>query len=266
MNSWMWLLALAMAGCGVTRPAPTETAGDTGTASPTDGFVVRTVLVDGYLVENGSVTVRATVEHPDGAVAVREGSLQTPLGAAYAAFTRQSDDTWALDLTWSTVNATEPITFTGGGDSRAMVAVFEDDGGDVARFDVSVGLSCPADACSGVCVSLADDLDHCGVCERACLACEAGVCARFTGCIDLLGIGDDTLNDVCTAEGGSPMVLNLRDTPLKEDRVTAMDLFDDTACASAVSGWVESDEAFDLPLFSTWADNWGSMRAVCAVP
>jgi hypothetical protein len=164
------------------------------------------------LTEGGSVTFTAVVRDGQGVDDVIGGTLGSPGGRTYAAFSTTAEEgAYQLTLGWSTISDTEEIAFDTP-ESRTFVARFYDQAGHEVSAETSVRLYCEDArhvACGGHCTDLRDDVDNCGSCGRRCdelldgASCQGTECVGQTPC----ALSEDltsttTCDDVCGDLGG----------------------------------------------------------------
>ena len=117
-----------------------------------------------------TLTISALVTDPDGVDDLIGGTLKSPAGASYGAFQTSEGSSYELTVTWSQLNAVQPIVFDAP-IGRDLVAEFYDQAGNKVQRTLSINLACDGTngaACeAGTCFDLNNSLDHCGACGAA---------------------------------------------------------------------------------------------------
>ena len=193
-----WVAAVPMIGCsgGSTVTATSGVDAGTDAAATTDvpppdqtpgGPIISSVATSAKaLEEGGTVTFTAVVTHPEGTQALVGGNLKSAKGdITYGPFIAASGKggSYSIDLSWTKIDAGEPITFTDQG-SRNFTAEFVDENGRRSTRTVSLGFDCSAkggSACDGACMDLRTDSGNCGACGKVCppeAKCGASKCMQ----------------------------------------------------------------------------------------
>jgi hypothetical protein len=151
------------------------------------------------------------VADQDGTADIVGGTLQSPEGAAYAAFqTDASEGTYSATVTWAALNTVLEIEFTGEA-TRSFIATFYDQAGATVSQTVDVTLFCDTGAaCDGVCWDVTEDVMNCGACGNVCpkmepedgaawdTRCTLGRCLVKTECFRSRNVSCDL---ACANEG-----------------------------------------------------------------
>lgn len=152
-----------------------------------------------------SVRFVALVTHPNGLDKLVGGRLIDPAGTVnYGAFVADNQGSYSLDVSWDQMNAAIPITFDVSA-SRTLVGEFFDQGGHSTSRSTSVALTCNGKtACSGQCVDLQTDQNHCGRCDTKLPpieSCHGGLPVNeWSPCITA-SASATSCTDYCTQQG-----------------------------------------------------------------
>ena len=149
-----------------------------------------------------SARFSAIVTDPQGVDDVIGGTLQAPAGGTYGTFsTSASEGAYTLTLNWDDLDTVDPIATPPGGNTRTFVAEFFDQSANATTATATISLQCEDTslaACGNRCVDIAEDLEHCGICNNACGddgICVEGVCGctQDSSCI----LGEICENNFC---------------------------------------------------------------------
>jgi hypothetical protein len=150
--------------------------------------------------EGQSITFTAVLTDPDGIEDLIGGSLKSEDGLHnFGAFaTAAQEGAYSFELTWSKLNNALDLTFEGE-QSYTFIAEFFDAAGNTASRSATILAYCDLGAaCTGTCVDLMEDTNHCGTCDNACAKqCWEGRCEHWTPCHPT----PTNCQTVCTAEG-----------------------------------------------------------------
>lgn len=142
-----------------------------------------------------TLIVSAVVSDPDGIDDLIGGTLSDPdSGATYGAFqTSASEGAYSLSLSWAELDTVRGIDAPASGVRRVFLARFFDEAGNASQEQLEVLLRCELDthaACSGTCVNLETNDQHCGRCNNAVpsgASCERGVPACYSSSHSICG-------------------------------------------------------------------------------
>ena len=161
------------------------------------------------ITQGESVIFTAVVTDPDGVADVIGGTLvDTTSGNTYGAFTATAISSYTITVSWAAIHQARAIEFLST-DTRNFRAIFHDQGGHQASAQAIVTLTCGGDPacsgacgfsrCSGSCVDLQANVNHCGACSNVCGSgawCDVGTCkctdssetvCPVLGCVNLDG-------------------------------------------------------------------------------
>jgi len=158
-------------GASETDPSNTSASDDSESAESVGGsgpMIVLLTATPPEITESDVVTFLAQVVDPDGAEDIVGGLLKNEAGdATYGAFVQISEGSFSVALDWNTIDAVEPLTYSGDA-MRTFSAEFTDTAGNAATETVDVGFDCGGLAiCDGACTELGTD-ENCAACGDAC--------------------------------------------------------------------------------------------------
>ena len=153
------------------------------------------------LTEDGTLVLSAIVTDPQGVDDVIGGTLESPTGAVYASFaTSASEGSYGATLNWNSIHQVDSIDFQVSKEI-VLVAKFFDQAANATSETLTIRLECSdttLSACDASCIDLQSDIEHCGICQRACSedgSCTDGECTCSTN--DQCLIGTICRNDIC---------------------------------------------------------------------
>lgn len=187
-----------------------DSGGDSATGGDASPEILSFAANTGRATEGDTLVFTAVVTDADGAGDLIGGTLESPSGATYGAFTTTAQEgAYELSVAWSALDTVAEIQFEGE-ETRSFTARFYDQAGHVAERSTDVTLYCAQGAaCGGSCVSLSVDERNCGACGNVCEGvavanysttgtCEAGACVEASSCVDDIR---QSCDDICGNEG-----------------------------------------------------------------
>lgn len=260
----IWLCwACAFAGCGAERPTSRDAAAADGGRADAEGSEEGAPVILSFgtsvsaLTEGETVVFTAVLTDPDGIEDVIGGALKNAdATTVYGAFATSADEgSYALTLTWETVDQAQRLEFIGDA-SRVFSAEFFDVAGHTVTADATIRFFCDTGAaCGGTCTDVSTSGSDCGSCGHACAAgggCLGGTCYEWSSCQD----GGTTCGDLCTAEGRTCGEACLGSDPDAPRAVLHyMDLASctgDPGSGASVNGMRSCDDPVFNPSFPFW--------------
>ena len=121
----------------------------------------------------------AIVTDPQGVDDVIGGTLQAQLVEPMEPSPPRRVKGLTLTLNWDDLDTVDPIATPPGGNTRTFVAEFFDQSANATTATATISLQCEDTslaACGNRCVDIAEDLEHCGICNNACG--DDGICVE----------------------------------------------------------------------------------------
>lgn len=197
--------ACPISSCGECGPGQGCSAGACVGGDPGAPNIISLTTNTSRVRPSDTLVVTAVVTDPDGIADLIGGTLESPLGGTYGAFTSGGGEgSFSITLTIGQLDSAEAISTPPGGVDRTLRARFYDQGGLEAVRDVTVRIACD-DTAQGVCGTSCYDLDtdryNCGACANQCevgggkAQCMSGQCAVLLYGSD----ADSSCNDTCAS-------------------------------------------------------------------